>query len=125
MLSTTIEFIGDYTMSLMCAIGVLVWLSEYKRMLPSEWPECMTGYIVLQDTNLTGLLHGIDNKFEAFYISHTFICLSYEPDTHFYLAEVHETLLTLYPWPTKQCNCLPVDVENTCTDRSLDPVNNF
>ena len=32
-------------------------------MLPSEWPEWMTVYIVLHDTNLTGLLYGFDNKF--------------------------------------------------------------
>jgi hypothetical protein len=32
---------------------------------------------------------------EAFSIYQIFICLSYEPDMHFYLDEVQDTLLTL------------------------------
>lgn len=76
MLRTTNEFIGDYMISFIWAIGEVLWVREYKRILPSACPECITGYIVLQDTNFTGLLQEIDNKFDAFYIYHTFICLS-------------------------------------------------
>ena len=74
---------------------------------------------------LTGFPQGMERILEAFSIYHIFICLSYDPDIHFSLADDQETLLTRYPCPTKLCNCLPVDVENTCTDRSVDPASSL
>lgn len=77
------------------AMGVLLWVKEYSLTLPSEWPEYITGYIVLQVKHLTGFPQLIDKIFEAFSIYHILICLSSDPDTHFYLDEVHDTALTL------------------------------
>lgn len=106
-------------------MGVFAWFNEYILTLPSEWPEYMTGYTLLHDTTLTALPHGIDSKFDAFSIYHIFICLSYEPDTHFYFDDDHDTLFTLYPCPIKLCNYLPEDVENICTLLFVEPANSF
>lgn len=85
----------------------------------------MIGYMLLHWVTLTGLPHEIDMELVPFSISHTLICLSYEPETHFYFEEDHETPFTLYPWPRKRCNCFPVELENICTVQSVDPVSSF
>lgn len=107
------------------AIGLLFWVSEYNLTLPSECPEYMTGYIVLQVRHFTGFPQDIERIFVAFYTYHIFSCLSSDPDIHFYLDDVQDTAFTLYPCPTKLCSCFPVLVEKTWTDLSEDPANNL